>query len=456
MHEPAPHVTGASIAGSMTRVMRAAPTSAGRTLRVGVVRGGRMIDERLIKRGSRVIVGPGERADVVVPATDLPQEHVLFELASGVWRLGAAAWMRGRVAVHGEVVELDDATGRIELDASARGKVVIGSTTILFQLVTAPPVQPRPRLPLAVTRRAADIDLPTTIIAALSFLVHFLFVGALYSDWVDPVVDDNLQNVGLVEDLRALPPPPLAETAPEDPAETSAPAATATPARSSRAARVQTRGASSAAKATAAAALDRKLSALEMAVVGALGTSRAATGDVLKDDHVETSSLDAAAKRGGGVGGPATLGVGERDTRLRPGEHGGSLADLGSAEGATNTSSGRVQRTRAPRGLVAATPNVTSGVVPDAARVVAGLQGGFHACYQRALSDNPDAQGHAQLLITVGAAGGVQNATVSLSGNLPASMKSCIRTRALDAAFGAPQGGGTAVVVVPISFVQHR
>ncbi len=275
MHEPAPHATGAPSAGSMTRVMRAAPASGARMLRVGVVRGGRMIDERLVKRGSRVTVGPGERADVVVPAADLPRDHLLFELSGGVWRLGAEASMRGRVALRSGIVDLGGSTHRIELDASARGKIVVGATTILFQLVTAPPVQPRPRLPLAVTRRGRDVDLPTTIIAALSFLVHFLFVGALYSDWVDPVIDENLEVAGVVETFHQLPALPRIETQAPDAADEPAPAASAAPSAPAHATHAtrsgERRGPDATAKARADAALGQRIDDVRMATVGALG-----------------------------------------------------------------------------------------------------------------------------------------------------------------------------------------
>ena len=39
---------------------------------------------------------------------------------------------------------------QLKLTEDARGKVVVGDTTFLFQFVAPPPVQPKPQLPLAV------------------------------------------------------------------------------------------------------------------------------------------------------------------------------------------------------------------------------------------------------------------------------------------------------------------
>src|SRR4029079_17934061 len=80
---------------------------------------------------------------------------------------------------------------KVRLTEDSRGKVVIGDTTFLFQFVAPPPIQPKPQLPVAVLRGASSIDWNTTIIAALSFLFHFMLLGAVYSDWLDPGIDDR-------------------------------------------------------------------------------------------------------------------------------------------------------------------------------------------------------------------------------------------------------------------------
>jgi hypothetical protein len=51
------------------------------------------------------------------------------------------------------------------------------------------------------------IDWKTTVIGALSFLLHFGALGSLYSDWMDPVVDDDLHASALIQAVRELPRP---------------------------------------------------------------------------------------------------------------------------------------------------------------------------------------------------------------------------------------------------------
>src|SRR5262249_55150891 len=101
---------------------------------------------------------------------------------------------------------------QVQLSEEARGKVVIGETTFLFQFVAPPPPQPKPQLPVSVRAGLAnDIDWTTTIIAAFSFLFHFGAVGSIYSDWMDPVIDDEVDISQLLESVKQLPPPPPVE-----------------------------------------------------------------------------------------------------------------------------------------------------------------------------------------------------------------------------------------------------
>jgi hypothetical protein len=88
----------------------------------------------------------------------------------------------GKAASRGKIFQLG-------LDDQARGKVTVGDTTVLFQFVAPPPVQPRPQLPAAV--RGGILRSMDWFILALwvaSFLVHAgVIVWWETADW--PKVD---------------------------------------------------------------------------------------------------------------------------------------------------------------------------------------------------------------------------------------------------------------------------
>jgi hypothetical protein len=337
---------------------------------------------------------------------------------------------------------------------------VIGNTTILFQFVAPPPVQPKPQLPVSVTQGATSIDWPTTMIAAFSFLLHFLAIGAVYSDWLDPVFDEEVNVAGLVDSMKALPPPPPVETTDQVTDDTAksdnAPKAEAK--KSSGGAGKGGGAAGGKMSAGQAAALSKELDQLEMATLGALSSQGPATAGVLRGGEVPTSALDAAAASGAGVsaGGIGGLKLGGGGGTIRPGMAGGGLAGIGQsgkAEGSGGT--GEVKKVQGPKGNASVGgASVSGGQVSNAARVVAGMRAGFRSCYNRGLSENPDAQGSIRLSIRVGPGGEVQGVTASPSGNLPGSVVSCVQSRASAAQFDPPEGG-SAVVVVPVSFVKQ-
>lgn len=454
--------------GQMTAVMRAVAATGPKVLRIGVVQAGRVSEERIIKQRTHVTVGPSEKNMFVITTSSVPATFRLFELVGNDYHLNFLDGMTGRIALPTGISDLSVLKGQarrttqgayqIRLTEDSRGKVVIGDTTFLFQFVAPPPIQPKPQLPVAVLRGASSIDWNTTIIAAISFLIHFLLLGSIYSDWLDPVVDDEASVSGVIDSLKSLPPPPPVEDKPEEKADDSAKADKApekAPAPAAAAAPGPKGPAAGAMSDKQAAALHNELDQLEMQTLGALASSGPATAGVLKGSEVATSALDQAAASSAGIGaGTGDLKLGSGGGAIRPGM-GGTLAGIGSSGRTTGTEGGGTAvKVAGPKGNAnVGGANVSGGTVSNASRVVAGMRAGFRACYQRGLSENPDAAGAITLTIRVGPGGEVQSVGGS-SGSLPASVVACVKARAQAAQFDAPEGG-SAVISVPVTFVKQ-
>lgn len=455
----------------MTAVMRAVAPTGPKVLRIGLVQGGRVIEERIIKERSHVTIGPNERSMFVLPSGDVRSSHKLFELVNDAYVLNFLDGMSGRVALPTGVSDLEvlkgqarqSATGayQIRLTEDSRGKILVGDTTFLFQFVAPPPVQPRPQLPVAVTRGANGVDWRTTVIAAFAFLAHFLGIGAMYSDWLDPIVDEQLSLANLVSSLDQLPPPPPLEEVPVEteetkPDENAEQAQEEKPSSSSSTPSPQPdTGGGSGGKLTGdqAAALSNDLEQFSMATLAALGSSGPATAGVLKGGDVPTGALDGAAASGSGVGVGGDLKLGGGGGAITPGT-GGGLGGIGSTKGGSGTGTGTSTTVKGPTGSASVSSSVSVGSVSNAASVVAGMRAGFRRCYQQALDQNPDISGSIRLTIRVGPGGEVAGVTASESGNLPPSVTSCVRARAQAGQF-APPDGGSAVINVPVTFVKQ-
>jgi hypothetical protein len=437
----------------MTAVMRAAVPNGRTALRVAVVRDGRFVEERLFRDPIRITAGTSEHATLTLPPGDAPARVVVFDRAEGGFALSTRE-LDGRIAQGGTISELAALRHerKVALELGARGRLSLGSSTLLFQIVLLPPEPPRAQLPLAILRPGPIVDWPTTLIAALAFLLHFLAIGALYSDWVDPVVDDGVVVAAVVDTLRAPPAPPPLETASEE----TVPSETAAPVESDSATQQGpdgTRGPPSAQNDDAR--LVAELESISMGVLGVLGAEGPATRDVIGDGEVPTSALDDAAASESGVSSPGRLVLAPGGHTLRPGERPGNLRDLGNRERAHVDDRGSTGPLKGPIAHTDVHTPQTTGRVSDAARVVAGMRAGFRACYQRALDGYPDAQGSIRLSLQVGPNGEVGGVSASPGGNIPASLVSCVSSRARVAQFAAPEGG-SAVVQVPVIFRNQR
>jgi hypothetical protein len=206
------------------------------------------------------------------------------------------------------------------------------------------------------------------------------------------------------------------------------------------------------------AALSDELESLEMATLAALSGVGPATANVLRSGEVPTSALDAAAASEAGVSssGATGLRLGGAGGTVRPGAVGGGLASIGATGKAAGAGSGATAVVQGPKGSASiGDASVAGGNVTDAARVVAQMRAGFRACYRRGQDENPDIEGKIALSIKVGPTGEVSAVTATKTGNLPASVVDCVKARATSAAFAPPQGGGVAVIQVPVTFVKQ-
>lgn len=446
-----------------------------KVLRIGLIQAGRIVEERIVKQRTSVTIGSSEKNLFVIAANELPPTFTLFEIAGTEYYLNFTKAMRGRVALPSGVSDLatlvgagsrslGDGVHQVTLGEESRGKVVIGELTFLFQFVAPPPLSPRPQLPVSVTRGASAVDWPTTVIAAFSFLIHFCAIGAMYSDWLDPVVEYDVNVNALVETIKNLPaPPPVEEPeepapAEEKPAKEEPKAAEPAPKPAERLPPAPAQGAREHFSKAQAAALANELESLEMATLAALSGVGPATANVLRGGEVPTSTLDAAAASEAGVSGAGAGGLklgGGGGGTIRPGAVGGGLASIGASGKTSASGSGTVAAVKGPRGNASVgDATVAGGTVSDASRVVAQMRAGFRACYNRGLADNPDIEGKIALTIKVGPTGQVASVVANKTGNIPPDVLECVKARAVSATFTPPQGGA-AVIQVPVSFVKQ-
>lgn len=458
----------------MTSVMRAAaaPVNAARVPRVAVVRQGRIVDEVLIKDPDQVVtVGTSERARVVVRgAVGLPESFQLLERAGQRYFLRFHASMAGRVIGATGIATLaelgaqahptPDGAFRVLLSEDARGKVVIGDTTFLFQLVVPPPPALRPQLPLGV-KNGVGLDWSLTIIAAFSFLIHFGIAGAMYSDWMDPIVATDHVALGIVDDLSRLP-RPTPET-PSDPTPTKEATSDAPP--TSTASAKSAPGTKRSANSTKSNASHESVSERQASLLASQADSievgwltaksnGPSVGRALDASNIPPVDLSSAAERNiaashdnhGGLhvasGGP----VATSKSSL------GSLA--GDGHNTASTSAGPESATAGPSIQVSTLPPSMNQPLSDADRAIAKLRPRFKRCYQQGLAINPDMSGKATIVAKVGPNGEVLSSEIGSNEGLSSTVTSCL-TSAVTSYAQFTGNGSVTTIRIPVSLVHQ-
>jgi TonB family protein len=466
--------------GAMTMAMQAvqARPSGPKVLRIGVIQGDKMVEERIIRSRETVTVGTSEKNHFVVSHASLPPSFDLFQLVGGDYILNFTTDMRGRVGLAGGVQALDQlrSTGaarnagnywQVKLSDNSRGRVAIGDTTLLFQFIDPPPVQPRPQLPAAVVGGfVAGIDWLFTAFVMFSFMTHFGFIIFLENaDWPVPptlaTIPPELSDIIFAEPEE---PPPPEDTTPTDDTQTDEPVeevadttethetqedtSDQTPAEHQQAEDQDARMVAEAASAQ-----------VDQLLLGALGTD-GALHDVLAGGVVTGSSADVLAQaQGVGVASSST-GATLRD-RSGGGTVGGSgsLSGLRHAEGDTGarTEGGAITEA-APRGRFRTD---TSDVEEDGSgefdqqavvRMIQTRRSAIQACYERELRATPTLAGRVAVAMTIQESGSVSGVHVTDNSTGNDNVGSCVVRVIQGFRFNPGPEGGSVTYTFPFVF----
>jgi hypothetical protein len=399
-----------------TRNAREPSPSHRRLLRVGIIHGKRIVEERLVSATSAVTIGTSPRATFIIPWDGVPHRWRLFEQRGGRRTLRLAPGMSARIArpSGGNVTSFDsDASAPIPLPDDARGKITVGDTTVLFQLLRPPAPQPRPRLPFSLQRRALDgIERGFVAVLAATLALHVAVVVYLRQvEWprrpaIEEVPDRFVSNI--VRTPRPAPPAAPAATT----------AARTTPAPSSARRPHTAPPASSPPSRSPAIAAGPSRESLEAQVRNSglisVITARSADGtspiaDVLAAGGVDRP-MDEAFKNIGGLG---IAGLDPLPGLTPSGGHGkvGTVDTLRiGSRIAQPTTTGPAGGERSVASRVVVAPPVLESGKADLDAIVRDIRGrrkAIAACYERALKSNPALAGKLVVRFSIASAGTV-------------------------------------------------
>lgn len=421
-----------------------------KVLRIGVVQGGKIVHERLIKPGQAVTIGESPKNTFVVKADGLPKRYTLFQPDGQTYKLGLSEAMSGKVALDGgirTVGELlastsagSDGQRAVPLSLSNRGKVVVGDVTILFQFVAAPPESARQVARHDFRPRLMDDDDPVFLgfLALWSAVGAVMLVYAFNTEPVDTVsldeLPDRFVNIVIPEKPDKAPPPEDAkvdEDAPEvektdaqkkekvEEKDDTPPPKNDKERRENEASRLEKK---------------RKDLSKKSAIIGLLATRGANNnGDSVADvfaDGGGTGDLEAvlgevSTAEVAGDAGPGMKGSAEGDGR------GDAGVDVGGTGAGSRKSEVKEVKAAAPKGRASVgSVEAYDGEGADAVKsALRKYNGQLKACYESRLKQNPNISGRVVLEIDV-ASGKVTSASIAENTTGDSALGSCITSRA--------------------------
>lgn len=470
--------------GAMTMAMQAVSVkkTGPKVLRIGLIKDGKIIEERVIRERKTVAVGSSEKNQFIVSEPNVPPRFDLFQLVGNDYILNFTEHMTGRVGLPGGVAQLEDLrkTGQarnagthfqVKLNDASRGKIVMGGVTLLFQFVEPPPVTPRPQLPAAARGGfVAGIDWLFTAFVVFSYMTFFGFVIYLeHADWeINTGIDAMPESLARLIFEEPVPPPepeesdqPTEETDEgEEPEEVAENTSTSNAPSDSSSDSNSSNDVNNNAEARARIAQEAAATA-EALVLGALGEG-GALADVLAGGAV-TGNAESVLAEASGVG--VAQGSGGGTLRSRGGG-GGSGEGMGLGGLAASMGAG----------MAAATGGVTEMAVRgninlqgggdiggsgdfDAAIVVRTIRARLRAiqrCYETELRRDPTLAGKVTVRFTIVERGTVSNASATENTTGSAAVANCVVSAIRRFRFNPGPDGGSVDFSYPFVFAPQN
>jgi hypothetical protein len=155
-------------------------------LRVALVQGGRIVEDRTFSTRGPVSVGSAPDCTFLVPLADVPRRVTVFDSTRKGTTLLFTGDADGRISLGDGETTLKEVTSlatkrgehfELTLGPKARGRITVGEVSLLFQFVEPMPKPPPAALPKGARGLVAQIDRSFLLVLGLSLAAHFAGVG---------------------------------------------------------------------------------------------------------------------------------------------------------------------------------------------------------------------------------------------------------------------------------------
>jgi outer membrane biosynthesis protein TonB len=417
-----------------------------KVLRVGVIRNGKIVEERVLPGRQPVTIGTSPKNTIVVADAQVPATVPLFGWHGDRCLLAFGAGAQGRIqgsqgeadlsALVAQGLAAKQGSGYVvPIREDQRGKLVLGDLTILWQFVTLAPEAPRPTIP-SVNRgnHFQSMDRLFATVLLLSFLFHGVFYAVLAFARV-PEKEATLEEIPdryarvLIPEKKE--PPKLPDKQPDLATEVKVEQPAETKKEPDKGKKGEPGPDSPEKKAARAAAIAKAVQSKGiLKVLGALGpgtTGKGAVADVFGSGGGASDVASALA----GAGGVAVATGGDAGMGQRKGGGQGGAASIGSLAtaggGGGKVGYGAKADVKVTGSVAAEAAEIDSSEVDQGklGSFVRARMGLLKACYENALKRNPGLKGRMRIRFTILETGGLAD-VAAVENALGPEVSSCV------------------------------
>jgi outer membrane biosynthesis protein TonB len=439
-------------------------------LRLGVIRGGKIIEEKLIRKRVSVTVGTGTKNNIVLPTTNAPKAYTLFELRGNDYYLVFTDQMSGRMSVGDKAADLQSLKAQnlvrkhgnsyyLKLSDVARGRVSVGECIILFQFVNPPPEPVRPQLPSIVRGYwLRNIDWPYTSTFGVTILVMLIImiwaknvplpkevtIEDIPDKFAKMIIPDKPEEEETSDEADGAgekkKEPVIEKKAKDDEPESEEPSAEEQEAARKKAA------------AAKRAKMEKKVAGRGLLkVLGAKGPGGVAAGGAVADVFGEGGIAGSGDGAFDGIGGlDVATAAGQKGQRGMDGAATAtSIADIGTkgVVGKAGKGRGKSEARVVARVSSAALQEFDSDSrsQSDIVKVIKRRIGGIKHCYEKRLKRDPELRGKIVISFVIHPGGKVIEVEVASNTTGDSELAECIASRVKSIRFPATDGSETSV-----------
>jgi outer membrane biosynthesis protein TonB len=408
-----------------------------KVLRIGVILGGKIVEERVFAPRQPITVGSGPKNTLVVKQAGFPESVPLFTWSGDQYRLCFAEGFEGTVqSPHGQadfgalisqgLAKRQGGLFEVPVTDAQRGKVAVGEVSLLWQFVAQPPEAPRTALPKeAKGNHFQSMDRLFVTVLVISLLVHGGTYVALANTPLPPEVTleeipDRYAKVLIPERLPKPPEPPKEEAGAKREEKPVEKAAEKKPAETT-----EQQAARKAARAAAVAKAVQSKGILK--VLGALGpgTGSGAVADVFGAGGGMT---DVASALSGAGGVAVATDPGAGGGRKGGGEGGAASIGTLATSGGGTVAYGAKTEVKVTGTVATEEAEVDSSEIDQQklAGFIKARMSAIKGCYENALKRNPNLRGKITIRFTILETGGLADIESATNTMNSADVAACI------------------------------